>query len=76
MLERSEAVQDEGLRRRSLRTMDLVEEEAMAAKTVGLALECAVADAYFTSDLAKTGASDDPVEERLEEVCVPQPIGG
>jgi hypothetical protein len=72
----SEAVEDEGLAGCTARPKLLMEEQAVAPKAFGLALQGAVHNAELAADLPKTGATDKAMEKGFEELGVSQPVGG
>jgi hypothetical protein len=51
VFEGSEAIEDEGFRWRCSRSQTFMEEQAVSAETLGLALERAVGDAELSADL-------------------------
>jgi hypothetical protein len=53
-----------------------VEEQAVAAEALALALDGAVGDADLSADLSVAGAADQAVEEAFEELGVTEPVGG
>jgi len=52
-----------------------VKEQAVAAQAVTQAPNGRVGDAALASDLAQAGAGDEAVEDPIEEVRAPQPVG-
>jgi hypothetical protein len=76
VFEGAEAVEDEGLLGGGPGTQPLVEEQTVAAETLGLALDGAVGDADLSADLSVAGAADQAVEEAFEEPGVTEPVGG
>jgi hypothetical protein len=71
-----EAVEDEWLAGRTAGPKLFMEEQAVAPKAFGLALQGAVHDAEFAADLPKTRATDKAMEKGFEELGVSQPVGG
>jgi hypothetical protein len=53
-----------------------MEELTVAAEAFRLVLQRAVGDAELTADLAKTGTSDEAVEEGFQQIGISEPVGG
>jgi hypothetical protein len=69
-----EAVEDEGLAGCTAGPKLFMEEQAVAPKAFGLALQGTVRDAEFAADLPKTRATDKAMEKGFEELGVSQPV--
>lgn len=76
VLEGPEAVENEGLGGRFAGSQPLVEEQAVSAEALGLVLDGAVVDTELAADLAQARSADQTMKEPLEEVGVPEPVGG
>jgi hypothetical protein len=76
VLEGSKAVEDQRFLGGAPGSPLFMEEQTVSAETFGLALDGLVRDPELSADLTETGASDQAMEEGLEEVAASQPIGG
>jgi hypothetical protein len=76
VLESPKTVENQRFVWSGLGTELFVKEQAVTAETLRLVLQCAVGDAELATDLTQTGASDEAMEERLQEVGVAEPVGG
>lgn len=76
VLEGPKTVEDEWFGWSRLGTKLFMEEQAVAAQTLRLVLQCAVCDAELPTDLAQAGAADETMEKRFQEIGVTEPIGG
>jgi hypothetical protein len=73
--ERAEAIQHQGLAGRAPRPELFVDEQAVAAQALDLALDREGLDAELTGDLAEAGAAQDAPEERPQEIWTLEPVG-
>jgi len=70
----SESVEDQRFNRSALRTQQLMEKQTMSAQAISLSLKSAVGNVHLSTDLSQTRSAHEPVEERLQQVCVPKPV--
>jgi hypothetical protein len=76
VFEGAEAVEDEWFRGGLLRSLLLMEEQAVSTEPLGLALEGAVGDTEFAADLAQAGPADEAMKEGDQKVGASQPVAG
>jgi hypothetical protein len=76
VLEALEAVDHQGLYQRTLGTVTLVKEQAVAAKTLHLAQHRGGSDPHLPGDLAVPGAGQHPQQQIRKHLRSLQPVGG
>jgi hypothetical protein len=74
VLEGSKAIKDEGLGGCLLGTTLLVKQKTVASEAIGQASYCCVGDTCLSSNLAKSRARNQTVEDGFEEVASSEPV--
>ncbi len=72
----AKTIQDKELGGGDFRAKFLVKEQGVPTEAFGEMLNRAVGDFHLTSDLAKSGAGHESLEERREKLPASKPIGG
>jgi hypothetical protein len=76
VFEGSKAVEHQGFLGSLFGAKLFVEEQTVAAQAFGLELQGSVRDTQLSADLSEAGASDEAMEEDLQQIGVTEPIGG
>lgn len=76
VLEAAESVQYERFAGRASGTQSFMEQKTMSAEVSAQALDRTVRNVHLAGDLPESGACNEAVEERVEEVRSAQPVAG